>query len=336
MPASIGSQMAVVHYRAEEPLLLSGSDAAQFTPTVRRANMFRPRNGFLVMLLVFLPAILVSLSLLQGPVAVQASALPAAVTSDGPRESCSVHALKGTFGVLEQGTILATLPDLPPPPVAFSNVALATYDGRGHFSGTFTASDSGFISEGMFSGTYTVTADCTYSDQFTIASSPVAAHHTGAIVGNGLEQEIHFIYSDPGMVIKGTAKRTPPQGCTVATLKGSYVESLEGSVVIPLEGFPPPPIPAVETGVTMYDGAGNFTGTFSSSFGSGTGGGVYTVKPDCTCSIVGTSGDGAGSTSVGVITGEGPFQEIQAMFTVPWLVASGPSVKQEAGSKTDF
>jgi hypothetical protein len=291
--------------------------------------MFRPRNGLLVVVLVFLPAILVVLFLLQRPVAVQASALPAAVTSDEPRESCSVRTLKGTFGVLEQGTILAQLPDLPPPPVSFSNVALATYDGFGHFSGTFTANDGGFVSKGTFSGIYTVTANCTYSDEFTIAPSPVAAHHMGAIVGHGLKQEVHFIYSDFGLVITGTAKRTPPQGCSVATLKGAYIESLEGAVVIPLEGFPPPPIPAVETGVTTYDGAGNFTGTFTSSFGSGSGGGVYTVEPNCTCSIVGTSGDGAGSTSVGVITGEGPFQEIQAMFTVPWLVASGPSKMQD-------
>lgn len=291
--------------------------------------MSRPRNGLLIVLPVFLSVLFVSLFLVQGPVALQASALPGSVTADKPREPCSVRTLKGTFGVLEQGTILAQLPDLPPPPVVFSNVALATYDGSGHFSGTFTANDGGFVSEGTFSGTYQVTPNCTYSDEFAIDPSPLAAHHTGAIVDRGLEREIHFIYSDPGMVIKGTAKRTPPQGCTVATLKGSYVESLEGSVVIPLEGFPPPPIPAVETGVTMYDGAGNFTGAFSSSFGSGSGGGAYTVNPDCTCTIVGTSGDGAGSTSVGVITGEGPFQEIQAMFTVPWLVASGPSKRQD-------
>lgn len=282
-----------------------------------------------VVLLILIPAIFVSWSLLQGPVAVQASASPAAVTSDEPRESCSVRTLKGTFGVLEQGTIIAQLPGFPPPPVTFSNVALATYDGHGHFSGTFTANDAGYVSGGTFSGTYTVSTDCTYSDAFTTSPSSVAAHHTGAIVGEGLHQEIHFIYTDPGLAIQGTAKRTPPQGCSVATLKGTYIESLEGAVVMTPEGVPPSPIPAVETGVTSYDGAGNFTGTFASNIGSGSGGGTYTVNADCTCSIVGTTGDGAGSTSVGVITGEGPFQELQAMFTVNWLVASGPSIRQD-------
>ena len=242
--------------------------------------------------------------------------------------TCSVATLKGTFGVLEQGTIVAQLPGFPAPPFPFSNSALVTFDGAGNLAGTYTASDNGFVLSGTFSGNYTVDADCRYSDDFTIQPINFPGHHAGAIRGEGLKQEIDLIYTDPSTVAYGTAKRTPPEGCSNAMLKGTYIESLQGTVVGTLEGFPSPPFSAVLTGIAKWDGAGGFTGTFVSTLGAGAGEGLYAVNADCTYTTTVTSGDGAGSTSVGTITGRGTFQEVQEMFTVPWLVATGTFKRQ--------
>jgi hypothetical protein len=236
--------------------------------------------------------------------------------------TCSVATLKGTFGVLEQGIMIAQLPGFPAPPFPISNSALATYDGAGSFSGTFTASDNGVVSQGTFSGTYTVDANCGYSDEFTIQPMNMPGHHAGAIRGQGLQQEIDFIYTDPTLAAYGTAKRTPPEGCSNATIKGTYIESLQGTVV------GTPPLPAVMTGIAKWDGAGSFTGTFVSTLGAGAGEGSYAVNADCTYTSIVTSGDGAGTTSVGTITGRGTFQEVTEMFTVPWLVATGTFKRQ--------
>ena len=60
---------------------------------------------------------------------------------------------------------------------------------------------------GTFKGTYKVTADCAYSDEFLVLPFMEVLHHTGFITGEGALQEIHFIYSDPGLVTAGTAKK---------------------------------------------------------------------------------------------------------------------------------
>jgi hypothetical protein len=299
------------------------------------ADMFPARRiglGFMLGSFVLLTALSFSLFLQTAfSSAGQPSATPATAIGNPPSGGCSVASLKGTFGVLERGTITVQLPGFPPPPYPFSNSALATYDGAGHFSGSFTASDAGVVVPGTFSGTYTVGADCTYADEFTIQPTDMVSHHKGAIVGEGPMQEIRYIYNDPGIVANGTAGRTPPGGCSVATLKGTYMEAQEGTLVQSLPDLPPAPLPGVQTGVTTYDGAGHFSGEFVANFGgvivSGSGGGTYTVNADCTYSDVGTSGDAAGTENVGNITGNGTFQELHTMYAVPWLVATGTSKK---------
>lgn len=274
--------------------------------------MFTHRTRLRFVLLAFVPAVL-CLFLFQGRAA---------------GEKCSNATLKGTFGVLERGTMFIQLFEDVTPPMAFSNVALATYDGQGNFSGTYTASDNGVVVSDTFSGTYTVNPDCTMTDDFTIQPFGAPAHHAGAIVRHGAQMEVDFIYNDPWIAASGIAKRTPAEGCSARTLMGRYVEALEGALINP-KPTPAIVMPAVETGVTTFDGAGHFAGTFTSTIVSGSGEGTYTVNADCTFSMLGTSGDGAGSTNVGVITGEGPFQELQTMFTVDYLVASGPMKKQQ-------
>jgi hypothetical protein len=118
-----------------------------------------------------------------------------------------VATLKGTYVVLEQGWFLVPFPGVsltPPFPVVLT--ANPTYDGAGDFSGTFSVNIGGQAVPGTFSGTYTVNSDCTYSDSFT-TSVGTTGHHAGAIAGKGMFQEIQYIYTDPVLVVAGTAKR---------------------------------------------------------------------------------------------------------------------------------
>lgn len=130
-------------------------------------------------------------------------------TVTGWARQCSQETVKGNWVAFEQGTVV--IPGAPPIFVVL--VANVTFDGAGNLSGTYRTSIGGFTSveNGTFTGTYTVSADCSYSDFFTpvpqlFGTGPL--HHTGFITGEGILQEAHYIYSDKGgSAISGTAKR---------------------------------------------------------------------------------------------------------------------------------
>lgn len=136
-------------------------------------------------------------------------ALLVATTVTSWARQCSAETVKGKWVAFEQGAVV--IPGAPPIPVVL--VANVTFDGEGNLSGTYRASVGGFTSveNGTFTGTYTVSADCAYSDFFTptpnlFGTGPL--HHTGFITGEGNFQEAHYIYSDVGgSAISGTAKR---------------------------------------------------------------------------------------------------------------------------------
>jgi hypothetical protein len=123
---------------------------------------------------------------------------------------CSSETVKGTFAAFEQGDFVAAIPPLFPQG-PFVNVANPTFDGAGNFSGEYIAVvGNGTVRMGAFSGTYTVGADCTYSDEFTVTTGipfPVTLHHQGFITGEGILQEIHYVYTDGIAVVSGTGKK---------------------------------------------------------------------------------------------------------------------------------
>jgi len=237
---------------------------------------------------------------------------------------CSLATLKGSYGFLEQGTLLQAVSGLPlPPPLPYANVGIAILDGAGHASGTYTGSFGGVIVSGPFSGTYTVSPDCTYSLVFTPSPFPETLHHFGTISGDGMVQEIHYIYTDPNLNASGLGKKTPNGQCSAETFKGSYTVSGQGTdVFAPLPGLSPP-FPMAHVAIITADGKGHI-------FGAGTehpGGisfpdtvtGTYTVSPDCNVSVM-IADTGGGSTvnipEVGVITGQGQSQELRSIIAV--------------------
>ena len=56
-----------------------------------------------------------------------------------------------------------------------------------------------------FTGAFVVNADCTVSAEVQDAIG--TAHLTGVLVGQGANQEVRFLITDPGSVLVGTIKR---------------------------------------------------------------------------------------------------------------------------------
>lgn len=120
-------------------------------------------------------------------------------------KGCSIKTITGSFGFVEQGTLL---PPAVLAPVPYTNTGIATFDGDGNVSGTFTRNAGGSTASGTFTGTYTVDADCTFTIDFT-TSTMLHLHQTGNITGDGIFQEGHYIYTDAFLVATGAARRVP-------------------------------------------------------------------------------------------------------------------------------
>ena len=128
--------------------------------------------------------------------------------------ACSLATLKGKYVAFEQGQF--TVPVSPVFPLGpFVNTAKATFDGAGHFSGAYVAVvATGEVREGPFSGTYTLTSNCTYSDEFNVTiptdSEPIIVplSHKGFVSGEYILQEVHYIYVGPSNFIPGAISGT--------------------------------------------------------------------------------------------------------------------------------
>ncbi len=249
---------------------------------------------------------------------------------------CSVVTLNGTYGVLEQGTVLLALPipGTPPPPFPFATTVVATFDGGGKFWGKWTGSFGGVIVPGTFAGTYQIKPDCSYTDEFSPLPG-LTAHHAGVIAGRGMFQELQFMYTDPFGFGTGTSKKIPGGGCSQETLKGTYAILGDGTDVnIPLPGFTPP-FPMGHVATLTADGAGNLSGggmeNTSGFVFPATYAGTYTVNPDCTVSFV-IADTALGTTMtlplLGTMTGEGRYQELRTISTSPGAVFADTWTKQ--------
>lgn len=80
------------------------------------------------------------------------------------RATCSNESLHGTYGYFSQGFVSVTADISPALFLPQAQTGLATFDGRGSSSGTYTISSTdpaGEVSRGTFTGTYAVNSDCT-------------------------------------------------------------------------------------------------------------------------------------------------------------------------------
>jgi len=231
------------------------------------------------------------------------------------QEGCSLATLEGTYGGLEQGTILYDFgPPFPPAPFEAIVVGSTTYDGAGNFSINYMANFGGVVLPGAATGTYTVSADCTYTD----AVPATDAHRVGVISGDGMMQELHVMFTDFWVVGSGIRKRTTQGSCSSRTIKGAY--ALLG------QGTAPESIPLAHTGLAYADGKGGVVGQDTQNIGGlvmpSSFAGTYTVNPDCTVSntTVDSSGLYPPTNEFGVIVGAGVNQEIWSIITDPGYI----------------
>ena len=108
---------------------------------------------------------------------------------------CGLADLRGTYGFDRSGVN-------PQGPIAAVGVAL--FDGNGSFSVAQTTNRNGTITQGGFTGTYEVLADCrgVWYDE----SGAVIAHFVLIDGGN----ELSFLSIGAGNIISGSSKRIAP------------------------------------------------------------------------------------------------------------------------------
>lgn len=245
-------------------------------------------------------------------VALVSITVPAA-WAQGP---CSLTTLKGTYGLVEQGTIV--MPGVMGLPVGAptANVALVTYDGAGNLSATFTANFGGMPLKGSVVGTYTVEPDCTYTDDVPA----VQIRRSGTITGEGLSQQVRTIFTVPWLVGGGTRWKMSGGNCTAAILRGSYSLFGQGSVVVPGN----PPLLGRQVGVITYNGRGNFYGSESVNLGGETEHneftGTYAVGSNCSIAGDISSSSGLNLRAIGFIAGEGVRQAVHIIIAEPGWV----------------
>jgi hypothetical protein len=115
---------------------------------------------------------------------------------------CTNRSLSGVFNASQSGSAFN------PAGVEQGDVSLFItlhFDGRGHESGSSTASFNGFPASDTFTGTYQVNPDCTGSATDTFTSGQPEGHVKFVLVERG--NEIKFIAADPGTVFAGTVDR---------------------------------------------------------------------------------------------------------------------------------
>src|SRR5215469_11467547 len=171
---------------------------------------------------------------------------------------CSDSSLRGNYGFQLRGTIVGFGPIV--------GVALAAFDGAGHFTQTDNVSVNGFppVVNRPGSGTYSVNADCTGTQTLNLPGGQVV-HTTFAIAGSGKESV--DVVTDPGVVITGVARAVSPAdendeddpspfSCSLNTIRGAYAISTTGSILAA------GPVGAVgEAGKLTLDGNGGATQT---------------------------------------------------------------------------
>jgi hypothetical protein len=177
--------------------------------------------------------------------------------------TCSNATLKGTYGY-SHGRVGGE-------PAVKYVVGQMTADGTGNLTGLWTMSDTGVISTGTFTGTYSISADCTGTLIFSSEAVSDGPTKFNIVLDDG-NKGFQMIatkenYDQPGFALPGTCALGKEQvlALNVATLYPE-LESLIGQLTLNGKG--------AIAGIISYSADGD-TGTADVK-------GTYTEKADCT------------------------------------------------------
>ena len=113
---------------------------------------------------------------------------------------CSLASLNGRYAIEGQGAVVAQLPGFPAPPAPQGEVAIATVNGAGSFSGSATLNIGGLVLNSVaFTGNYTVNSDCTGTATVN-TSLGLTLHNAIVVIGGG--QRFIETETDPFQVIQ--------------------------------------------------------------------------------------------------------------------------------------
>jgi hypothetical protein len=286
---------------------------------------------------------------LTGPAVV---ALLAAVTTGQmlyAAPSCTNADLNGVYGMLATGNIIVA-PGFPPPLLGpFARAGRVFADGKGNVSIANTASYNGTIIPESYSGTYTVSSDCSVDIRPVVglplgpggALVPVPFEFIGALADNGNSAAVVLCGLGPGVpcfpnplptgnVIRVLLSRYGVNRavCTNQDLAGDFLVDMSGTVVSgsPLSG------PFARDGRLVFDGLGGFSGhsvTVLAGFiiQAEDISGSYSVDSLCNVSIGFTAG--TAHTWVGTLSNSGNGADL--IVAESGVVIAGTLDKQKPG-----
>lgn len=127
------------------------------------------------------------------------------VHAQDENSGCSLASLNGRYALARQGTVVAQLPGFPPPPAPFGEVAIATFNGTGSFSGSATVNIGGVVLNPVaFTGNYTVNSDCTGTATVN-TSLGLTLHNAIVVIGGG--NRVMGTETDPFEVVQTSGQR---------------------------------------------------------------------------------------------------------------------------------
>jgi hypothetical protein len=208
-------------------------------------------------------------------------------------QSCGNSDLTGTYFYLISGGVVYGGAQ-----VAAAEFGKFTADGQGNISGQYTDSIGGSLSQGSFSGGYTVQGDCSGTMTLT-DSSQITNTVAFEIVENGASMQVAF--SSSNGVAVGGAYRAPSQ-CGNSSLNGGHGYLVWG---VTYSGG----------GSNVYTAAGRFVADGSGALTVKTntntiggpnqvaGAGSYSISNDCSGVAQVTNASGTANYSIAVVNG---------------------------------
>jgi len=180
--------------------------------------------------------------------------------------TCSNASLKGVWGSLDAGSN-AGQPE--------ATLTQVTFDGKGNLSGTLTNSTDGTISTGTFTGTYSVSKNCT--GFFTVNLPGGTTAHSNFVLDDSTKGA-QTIRTDDGLVKPGFAFAQGAAVCSTIGKKATFAGNLAGTMAAfgQIAG----------AGQVIFDGKGNISGSVTFDLGGGFDtvpiAGTYTENANCT------------------------------------------------------
>jgi hypothetical protein len=199
-------------------------------------------------------------------------------------QHCGNQTYRGNYGEIGWGAVALPGPLFGP----FARVGHAEADGKGNVVAHTFASFNGLIfTVGSYSGTYTVSPDCTiiFNMFIPIPSDPpgfiLPLALKGVISENG--RDIATMITDPpGLPVRILFRKQERNNCSNQDLSGGYGLDLWGTIV---NQPPNPPGPFNRVGKVVFDGNGNFTAVTDASYDGLPAheelSGSYTVDSSC-------------------------------------------------------